>query len=73
MIFIFFCKMKIPSNHLPSITGVWKATVTEVIDIYDNIVNNDNNHKLMMVLGLIGCSRFGMVMDSPNLILGLVW
>ena len=65
--------MKIASNHLPSITGVWKATVTEVIDIYDNIVNNDNNHKLMMVLGLIGCSRFGMVMDSPNLILGLVW
>ena len=52
------CKMKISSNHLPSITGVWKATVTEFIDIYDNIANN-NNHKLMMVLGLVGCnSRF---------------
>ena len=50
--------MKISSNHLPSITGVWKATVTEFIDIYDNIANN-NNHKLMMVIGLVGCnSRF---------------
>ena len=57
MIINFVCKMKIPSNHLPSITGVWKATVTEVIDIYDNIANN-NNHRLM-VLGLVGCnSRF---------------
>ena len=26
-----------------------------VIDIYDNIANN-NNHKLMMVLGLVGCN-----------------